>query len=262
MGNLGDLKAQQLILLAVFVSFVTSVATGITTVSLIEAAPQPVQQVVNRVVERTVERVVPEENPDEEGTPIQKEVVTVVVKEEDLAIGAAESVGKSVARIFSRNSGEFASLGLVAGSHRVVADASAVALEGDYVVEVAGVRATGTVTREADGFALIETVDSAPGFSSTPVGNPSSLKLAQSLIAITGRTSTAVATGALAGLNRSAGEGTAVTSIQASLSGAEIVPGALLANIRGEVVGIWVNDGSAPTLFSTAEAAVGFAAAE
>jgi hypothetical protein len=260
MGNLGDLKAQQLILLAVFVSFVTAVATGITTVSLIEAAPQPVQQVVNRVVERTVERVVPEEDP-EEGAPVQKEVVTVVVKEEDLAIGAAESVGKSVARVIAKN-GDVASLGLVVGAHRIVADASSVTTGGDYEVEVSGVRASATVQREGNGFALIQTADDAPAFAPASIGATASLRLAQSLIAVTGRDSTAVATGSLSGLVRGAEAGAPVTAIQASLSGAEIVPGALLANIRGEVVGLWVADGSGPTLFSTAEAAVAFAAAE
>jgi S1-C subfamily serine protease len=261
MGNLGDLKAQQLILLAVFVSFVTSVATGITTVSIIEAAPAPAQQIINRIVERTVERVVPEERPDED-KPVEKEIVTVVVKEEDLAVGAAESVGKSVGRVFPKGTTEFASLALVVGPHALVADAEALALEGEYDVEVNGVRVVGTVERERNGFAVLVTPESAPALQAATIGSAGSLRLAQSLIAVAGRVSPSVATGVLSSVVRGAGEGTPVTSIEASLAGAEILPGTPLANIRGEVVGIRLADGSPAGVFASAEAAAAFAAEE
>jgi hypothetical protein len=257
MGNLGDLKAQQLVLLAVFVSFITSVATGITTVSLIEAAPAPVQQVVNRVVERTVERVVPEEKPDED-KPVEKEVVTVVVKEEDLLIGAADSVGKSVARIFVKGTAEFACLGLVVGQNEIVSDSEMLALDGEYDVEVNGVRAVARVTRENGGFALLTVPAETPAFSPATIGSASSLKLAQSLIAVAGKVSPAVATGALVSLSR-ADAASPVTAIEASLSGAEILPGTPLANIRGEVVGLRAVNAAAPGFFATAEAAAAFA---
>lgn len=237
MGNLGDLKAQQLILLAVFVSFVTSVATGITTVSLIEAAPAPVQQVVNRVVERTVERVVPEEKEDEDQKPPEKEVVTVVVKEEDLVTGAVDQVSKSVARVYVKGTDEFASLGVAVGPRRVLVDAEMVALEGEYDVSVGGAaRVLARVLREQGGFALLEIAPASPDLAAPQFATPDALKLAQSLIAVAGRTSPAVATGALVSVSRD--DAGAVTSVQASLSGAEILPGTPVANIRGEVIGL------------------------
>ena len=49
---MNDLSKQQLILLALLVSFVTSLATGIFTVSLMSQAPQEVVQTINNVVER------------------------------------------------------------------------------------------------------------------------------------------------------------------------------------------------------------------
>lgn len=92
------LTKHQLILVALLVSFVTSIATGIVTVSLVNQAPPAVTQTINRVVERTIEKVVPASS--QGAAVITKE--TIVVKQEDLTIQAVDKNSKGIVRIFGK----------------------------------------------------------------------------------------------------------------------------------------------------------------
>ncbi|MBU3925810.1 trypsin-like peptidase domain-containing protein [Patescibacteria group bacterium] len=57
-----NLTRTQIILLVLLVSFVTSLATGIVTVTLVNQAPQPITNTIGKVIEKTIERVVPGEH--------------------------------------------------------------------------------------------------------------------------------------------------------------------------------------------------------
>jgi len=57
--DLKELNKSQLILLAILLSFVTSIATGITTVTLMQQAPSSVTVPINRIIKETVEKIVP-----------------------------------------------------------------------------------------------------------------------------------------------------------------------------------------------------------
>src|SRR3989344_1738470 len=93
--ELKDLNNQQLILLALLVSFITSIATGIVTVALMDQAPPGVTQTINRIVKETVKVITPEGN--------TKEVTTekIIVKEEDFIVEAAQKNSANVVRIGS-----------------------------------------------------------------------------------------------------------------------------------------------------------------
>ena len=80
--DIKDLNKPQLILLAVLLSFVTSIATGITTVTLMQQAPSSFTTPVNRVIKHTVEKI----QQIEGKTTMQ----TVIIKEEDLVVDAIE----------------------------------------------------------------------------------------------------------------------------------------------------------------------------
>ena len=88
--DIKDLNKHQLILLALLLSFVISIATGITTVTLMQQAPASVTVPINRVVRETVEKIVP--------GATTNNVQTVVVKEEDLVVDA---IAKNQSAIFT-----------------------------------------------------------------------------------------------------------------------------------------------------------------
>lgn len=88
--DIKDLNKSQLILLAVLLSFITSIATGITTVTLMQQAPVSFTAPINRIIKQTVEKI-----EQVEGKTITQ---TVVVKEEDLVVDA---IAKNQSAIFS-----------------------------------------------------------------------------------------------------------------------------------------------------------------
>jgi hypothetical protein len=91
-----ELNKTQIVLLTLLVSFVTSIATGIITVALMDdQAPAGVTQTINRVVERTIEKVGPEKAGQSAGV-VMKEVV---VKEENLITESIQKASASVVRI-------------------------------------------------------------------------------------------------------------------------------------------------------------------
>ena len=97
--NLEDLTKSQLLLLTVLVNFVTSIAVGVLTVSLLDQAPPTVTQTVNRIVDHTVETVA-------STTPIQaiiREPQTVVIHDEDLQTAAIAANLSRTVSIYSRS---------------------------------------------------------------------------------------------------------------------------------------------------------------
>ncbi len=100
-----ELTKAQIILLTLLISFITSIATGIVTVSLLDQAPPGVTQTINRVVQTTVEKVVPGEP-----TIVTKQVP---VTEEDLIVSAVNQNTKSLVQIKDADVPSFSQLGLV-----------------------------------------------------------------------------------------------------------------------------------------------------
>lgn len=92
-----DLTKTQIVLLALLVSFVSSLATGIVTVTLMDQSPQEVTRVLNRVVQKTVNQIVPAPVESPAKKPVEH---TVVVKEEDLITTALSKNSKTLVRLY------------------------------------------------------------------------------------------------------------------------------------------------------------------
>lgn len=258
---MNDLNAQQIVLLCLLVSFVSSVATGITTVSLLDQSPQPVSQTINRVVERTIEKVVDPvvATVKNETRPPERIVETVVVNQEDLTVDAVSKNEKSLVRVYGHDRfGKrfFAGLGVVYSNDGKIATSASVAdlsnsfeadyTEGNFKLNIVGV--------PSQGVAIFSPTNSPEGqtFSSATFGNSQNLKLAQSVISLSGQNNNSVSTGIITGLESAEGAITnaqtssttppavTISLINTSISPEVITRGSMLMNLKGEIIGLRV----------------------
>jgi S1-C subfamily serine protease len=126
--DIKDLNKPQLILLAILLSFVTSIATGIVTVTLMQQAPSSVTVPINRIVRQTVEKIVP--------VPGKETVQTIIIKEEDLVVDA---IAKNESAIFSvteeAKDVDGKNIEIPAGRGFVVSNDGLIAVDGSLVTE-------------------------------------------------------------------------------------------------------------------------------
>ncbi len=80
-------------MLVLLVSFVTSLVTGIVTVTLVNQAPPPITQTINKVDEKTIERVVPGK------TQPAAPAATIIITQEDLIVKVVNDVSSAVVSV-------------------------------------------------------------------------------------------------------------------------------------------------------------------
>lgn len=120
--DLKDLNNYQLVLLTLLISFVTSIATGIVTVYLLQESPA-VSSVINQVIERTIEKTVP----DSVASQIQPtQSKTIIIKEDDL-------VAEALARGFKQTGAIYTKVAISPASNDPTVDPATV-LSGDQTV--------------------------------------------------------------------------------------------------------------------------------
>lgn len=238
-----DLNKQQMILLALLVSFVTSIATGITTVSLLAQAPQGVTQTINNVVERTIETVVPGEK--QVVVREQPKEVTVVVKEEDLVIKAVDSIKNSLVRIENKRTDALLGLGfIVRADGLVAADISIVGLARDYEATYKGQKYPLTFADRdlKTGIAYFKLPVEVTVLPVT-FADASSLKPGQTVVSISGAERDVVSIGIISSLMESevkTGEVTSkeVSQLETTISSSTLLPGTPFLSLDGKVVGL------------------------
>lgn len=243
------LTRSQIILLALFVSFVSSMATGVVVVTLMQQSPEPVRQIITNVVEKTIEKVVP--------TIVEKPGKTVVIKDEDLMVSAIDRNIKSVVA-FTTMGGEgealSAGVGVIISKEGLVITDKANFNSGLLTTTINDTKYTLEVVQNAKEGSLVlgKLVPVTPFASTTPAqvfspvtfGNPGALKVGQTAIVIGGRDGRTVATGFINRLDthtttnkETKEEITILDNIGLSQRFAGTSNGAPIITLAGEVVG-------------------------
>ena len=248
--DIEKLTQSQIVLLTLLVSFVTSIATGIVTVSLMGQAPPSIAQTVNRIVERTVEKVVP--NSGQAAASVVTTEKTVIVKESDLVAKAIESIAPSVVRLYAAGKDEqgkdtelFLGLGVVIDGKGIIAtDAAALPSTGTILVGLsAGARVPATV-RSSDatsGLALLQAATSSGDkpldWKAAPIAGTKPM-LGETIVGISGKAATHIADGIITALPDSGDATSSPKMLETNLPEATITFGSPIINVDGEVVGI------------------------
>lgn len=181
--NIEELSKSQLILLTILVNFVTSVATGILTVSLLDKAPPYVTQTVNRVVEHTIETVTQQAAPVAAAVapaPSNQELVTAA-----LGLNAARVVS-----IYSAQAGTSTppiTVGTYLPKSRAVATAALEVLPKEALVEFPdGTIIPASLAHAGSGIIVYGFADDAklPKISSPVLVSSKDLKLGETALAV------------------------------------------------------------------------------
>lgn len=239
--NIEQLNKSQIVLLTLLVSFVTSIATGIVTVSLMDQAPPVVAQTVNRIVERTVETVVPASQ-TAATTGMQS---TVVVKETELISQAVAKVTPSVIRLFENTSQEapFLGLGIVVHSNgTIVTDASLFATSNEAAVGLSdGTRVKVVLSSKNDttGIAFLQATSSEGTVAWKPAAVKASTPvLGQTVVMLSGRSVARVESGIASAIVPMKEGATGELMIDTNITPETIIPGSPLINTSGEILGV------------------------
>ncbi|MFZ1074880.1 MAG: hypothetical protein WAN50_00690 [Minisyncoccia bacterium] len=182
MNDIEGLSKSQLILLTILVNFVTSIATAILTVSLLDHAPAVVTQTVNRVVEHTIETVasaVP--------API---IQSPAPSNQDLVTAAISADEARMVAIYSEKDGTTTpavSYGTYLSKSRAVATASQDALPKEAIIEFPdGSHIPASISHEGNGITVYGFADATalPKISSPVLLDDGSLKLGETVLAL------------------------------------------------------------------------------
>jgi len=232
--NIEELSKSQLILLTILVNFVTSVATGILTVSLLDNSPAFVTQTVNRVVERTIETVaqVAPAAIIQAPAPSNQDLVTS-------ALGADATRAVFIYALETGTSTPAISVGTYLPKSRTIATAAQDALPKEALIEFpGGLYFSSSLAHEGGGVAIYGFSDSVslPKVTAYTLVDTSNLKLGQTVLAI--GADGAASTGIVARVNEKGiyttlpdiGAGSAAVDLSGNLIGlgAGVTPGLLI----------------------------------
>src|SRR3989344_221290 len=250
--NIHDLNKNQIILLALLISFVTSIATGIMTTSLLQEAPLEITRNINRIVEKTIETVTIPATPSAPGK--QKEVTTVVVNEEDLIVNSINKNIKSIVRVHEQDGvtqlNSFYGIGMVVNKDGLIAtDRKSITPINIYTAVMndgVELKLVPQVVDKETNFILFKVVipEKSPTYTFSPATfGEQDPKLGQTLIALSGEKINTISIGRVTSLDMNeTGIGTStvkyLAKINTDVATKDLANGSPVFNLSGDIVGV------------------------
>lgn len=266
--DIEELNKTQIILLTLLISFVTSIATGIVTVSLMNQAPKIVTDTVHRVIEKTVERVVP----GEQKATIIENTKTIIISDQDFIINAIENNSESLVRVFTTieikdeqgtitQVNKFVGLGIIISAEGKIImnsfDLPKVSEPTNYFITVKKTKIKLSVLEKLPNneitvlLAQPSETESKPIFKPVKLGDSSTLKLGQSVISLGGKESNVVLTGIVSNLKtgelpmvvatstgQTAADKPKIIILEIETNLGSQLPMGILIDLDGEIIGV------------------------
>ena len=247
--NMDELTKSQIVLLTLLVSFVTSIATGIVTVALLGQAPPAITQSVSRIIRETVQTVGPA-SLSQRPAATQTREKTVVVNESDLKSKAVERASASLVRVMqsAADGPVFLGLGVVLDSEGMIAtDSESLQESADVSVLLPNGLSVRSFVRARDaktGIAYLLPATTTPAAQFFPISiSTNHVVLGQTVIALGGKTQPRIASGLIASLASLGEASTSPRVIETNIASETTLPGALLIDTQGILLGINTSGG-------------------
>lgn len=240
--DIEKLTKSQIILLTLFCSFVTSIATGIVTVSLMDQAAPIIAQTLEHVVERTTAPPAAISQGALAAKPTEK---TVLIREADLIPQAVAHLNQSLVRLYTGPADNLTYIGLgivVTKDGLIATDLAVLPDEGQSVWVIGSSGASLSVKVVSRGretsVALLQASSAAAAWRPASLSNTTP-SLGQSVISIAGRSSVRVGQGIVSAYSSTGtGKDAPQNIIDTTLLRESYSGGSPIIDVSGNVLGI------------------------